>query len=410
MNKNIQSWFLLFFFNLCFLLPVISSGQLAGTQKADSLREALATNTGPEKILLQLDLALQIHEINENEAQELANAALESAIETGNGNLEMRAYYVLGRIYFVHNKLRLSETFYNQALRISNEIGENWYKGEILFRKGIIEQRKGESIYALDLFNEAIQVSRLAGNYKYAGSAYSMMGTIFRLNGLYDRGIEYIIKSKLNYEKAGFTEGDAWAAYLLGRIYADLKLPEKAFEYFSESLEKYQKMAAMDGKYNGVAICFEQIGLLNLESGKLEIARENINKVPDNHKQSGSEYGLSNAYKYLGKIEYYFQNYEKAENYLSDALAIKEEINDLLSLPGIYEYIGLCLIEKGKISEGISNIERGLDLALSNDQIKKILEVDYPRGRAKEYYANFISAKSLKTEFSLFHPSVSHRG
>ncbi|MFV0268305.1 MAG: hypothetical protein ACK5HT_14350, partial [Draconibacterium sp.] len=39
-------------------------------------------------------------------------------------------------------------------------------------------------------------------------------------------------------------------------------------------------------------------------------------------------------------------------------------------------------------------------------QIKKILEVDYPRGRAKEYYANFISAKSLKTEFSLFHPSV----
>ncbi len=41
--------------------------------------------------------------------------------------------------------------------------------------------------------------------------------------------------------------------------------------------------------------------------------------------------------------------------------------------------------------------------------IKKILEVDYPRGRAKGYYANFISAKSLKIEFSLFHPSVSHK-
>jgi hypothetical protein len=41
--------------------------------------------------------------------------------------------------------------------------------------------------------------------------------------------------------------------------------------------------------------------------------------------------------------------------------------------------------------------------------IKKILEVDYPRGRAKGYYANLISAKSLKTEFSLFHPSVSQR-
>jgi signal transduction histidine kinase len=375
MRENFKPWILLFFFSLCFFLPVLSSGQLSGTQKADSLREALAMTNGTDKILLQLELALQIHETNENEALELANAALESAIETGNDNLEMRACYVLGRTYFVHNEIGLSETFYNRALRISNKTGENGYKGEILFRKGVIEQRKGESIQALDFFNESIQVSRLAENYKSAGSSYSMMGTIFRLNGLYDRAIEYIIKSKLNYERAGFTEGDAWAAYLLGRIYADLKLPEKALDYFNESMEKYQKMAAIDGNYNGVAICFEQIGLLNLESGNFEVAREYINRVLDIHKQSGSEYGLSNAYKYLGKIEYYFQNYEKAENYLNEALAIKKEINDLLSLPGIYEYIGLCHIGKGKISEGISNIEHGLDLALANDQVKIQLEI-----------------------------------
>jgi len=134
-------------------------------------------------------------------------------------------------------------------------------------------------------------------------------------------------------------------------------------------------MADMDGHYNGVAICFEQIGLLNLESGNLEAARKNINRVLDIHKKSGSEYGLSNAYNYLGKIEYYFQNYEKAENYLTDALVIKKEINGFLSLPGIYEYIGLCQVGKGQINEGISNIEHGLELALLNDQIKIQLEI-----------------------------------
>ena len=41
-------------------------------------------------------------------------------------------------------------------------------------------------------------------------------------------------------------------------------------------------------------------------------------------------------------------------------------------------------------------------------KIKKILKVDYLRGRAKEYYANFISAKKPKIEFSLFHPTASH--
>lgn len=375
MNKNLKPWILLFFFSLCFFLPVLSFSQLTGTQKADSLREALANTTGTDKILLQLDLALQIHEANEIEALELANSALESAVETGSENLEMRACYVLGRTYFVHNEIGLSETYYNQALRISNEIGENGYKGEILFRKGVIEHRRGGSIDALDLFNEAIQVSRLAENFKSVGSSYSMMGTIFRLNGLYDRAIEYIIKSKINYERAGFTEGDAWAAYLLGRIYADLKLPEKALEYFNESLGKYQEMAAKDGNNNGVAICFEQIGLLNLETGNLEEARNAINRVLDIHKQSGSEYGLSNAFMYLGKIEYYFQNYEKAENYLNEALEIKEKIEDMLSLPGIYEYIGLCRVARGEIEQGILDIEHGLDLALANDQVKIQLEI-----------------------------------
>jgi hypothetical protein len=41
-----------------------------------------------------------------------------------------------------------------------------------------------------------------------------------------------------------------------------------------------------------------------------------------------------------------------------------------------------------------------------DNQIKKNLKVDYPRGRAKGYYANFISAQKLKIEFLLFHPSI----
>jgi hypothetical protein len=41
--------------------------------------------------------------------------------------------------------------------------------------------------------------------------------------------------------------------------------------------------------------------------------------------------------------------------------------------------------------------------------INKILKADYPRGRAKGYYANFISAQKPKIEFPLFHPSVSQK-
>ena len=187
------------------------------------------------------------------------------------------------------------------------------------------------------------------------------MGTIFRVNGLYDRAIEYIINSKLNYEKAESLEGHAWDAYILGRIYSDLKLPQKALEYFQEALEIYSKQASVDGNKDGVAICYEQIGLLNLDSGNFKEAKMYIDRTLEIATANKSSYILSNAHKNLGMIEYSMGNYELAEKYLNESLKIKNEVGDLLSLPTIYEYLGLCLIGKGQIDEGFQQFKTRID-------------------------------------------------
>ena len=199
MNNRVQFWSFLILFQLHFFLPAQVYSQAASPQEIDSLRNELSQKAGDEKISVQLELALQIHEKEKDEALKLANSALEFARKNGTRNLEMRAYYVFGRIYFVDGDHNLSTTYYKSALELSDALGENWYKGEILFRKGVIEHQKGEGLLALEHFNESVQACRLSGNFKTAGSSYSMMGTIFRLNGMYDRAIEYIIKSKLDY-------------------------------------------------------------------------------------------------------------------------------------------------------------------------------------------------------------------
>ena len=200
------------------------------------------------------------------------------------------------------------------------------------------------------------------------GSSYSMMGTIFRVNGLYDRSIEYIINSKLNYEKAGFTEGKAWAAYLLGRIYADLKLSQKALEYFREALEIYSQMATIDGNQSGVAICYSQIGLLNLEAGNFKEAYKDIDFTLKTYSASKEKYGLSNAYKNLGMIDYAVGEYKLAETHLNESFKIKKEVDDFLGLPSVYEYLGLSLIEQGQKKEGFNKLQLALNLAKSNNQ------------------------------------------
>ena len=112
------------------------------------------------------------------------------------------------------------------------------------------------------------------------------------------------------------------------------------------------------------------------------------------HVANGSEYGLSNAQKNLGMIEYSMGNYELAEKYLNESLIIKNKVDDALSLPTIYEYLGLCLIGKGKIDEGFKSLYRGLDLAIENNQKKIQLNI---YSKLTEAYSNI---NDLKNAFS----------
>ncbi|HPE76242.1 MAG TPA: tetratricopeptide repeat protein, partial [Draconibacterium sp.] len=368
---NINIWLRSIFILILTLTSTSASyAEIGDNSTIDSLYKIINQKIGADKINTQLDFALKIVNKNKEEALNMANSALVAAKSTGNRNLEMHSYYMLGRIYMEAANNSLSLVYLDTALVIAESVHDNWNKGEILYQVGVNKHRMGEALEALELFNASIQACRLSDNFKSAGSSYSVMGTIFRMNGMYDRAIEYIIKSKLNYEKADFIDGSAWASYLLGRIYADLKLPQKAFEYFNESLDIYKKLAAIDGNQNGLALCYEQIGILNLEEGNFEEARKYIDYTFEIYSATESKYGLSNVYMNLGKIEYYEKNILQAEKYLNEALQLKKEINDLLSQPGIFEFLGLCLIERGQTKEGFNTIQHGLDLAIENNQKK----------------------------------------
>jgi len=366
MNKRII-WSFLFLLTVVIIYPASSEGKFSITQ-IDSLRKELNNKKGFDKTTIQLDLAVRIMENDKHETRVLANSALIAAKTLNNKSLEIRAYFVLGRISELMNNNDFSEAYYDSALIIAETSSDNWYKGEILFRKGVIKHSRNEDIDALEHFNASIQAGRLSNNFKTMGSSYSMMGTIFRVNGLYDRAIEYIINSKLNYEKAGFSEGKAWAAYLLGRIYADLKLSQKALTYFQEALKIYTQMATIDGNQNGVAICYSQIGLLNLDAGNFNEAYKDIDFTLKIYTATKEKYGLSNAYKNLGMIDYTIEKYKLAENHLNESFKIKKEVDDVLGLPSVYEYLGLSLIEQGKKKEGFNKLQLALTLAKANNQ------------------------------------------
>lgn len=389
MNNTIGLWFFLLLFNLLIIKPG-AFGQISSNTRLDSLRMAVDKKSGQEKISGEIDLALLLVNTDKDEALRLAIATLPAAKASANSNLRMNAYYVLGRIYAELENNKQSLAYLDSALQIAEAKNDNWHKGEVLYHIGLRKHQMGQEISALEAFNASVQASRISDNFRFLGSSYSLMGTIFRMNGLYDRAIEYIIKAELNYEKADFTEGSAWAKYLLGRIYYDLKLPDIALRYFQQSLGIYLRLAAIDGVQNGLAICYEQIGMLYIESGNFEEARECITKTLEIYTASKSEYGISNVYKNLGILEYSMGNYLAAENRLNQSLGIKKKQDEKLSIPVIYEYLGLCMIARGQRKEGFDYLQKALDLAVSNNQKKIELDI------LTKFTDAFLSVNDLK--------------
>lgn len=353
-------------------IACISLGKKLGAQNtvsvADSLLNKIALSTGSTKITLQLDLAEEHFEKDNALAEKVALEAFEKAQNSNNELQQIRALFILGKISHVFNSLKSSKAYFDSAMLLATKLNNKWYQAEILLRIGINQHSRSEHILALESFTKAIKAGREGNNYRIVGASYSMMGSIFRINALYDRAIEYIIKAKSNYKKAQFDEGEAWSAYLLGRIYHDIQLHDKALNYFNEALDIYTKMLALDRNKTGVAICKEQLGLLHLDDNNLSEARKNIMYTLKTYSETKSRSGISSAYKNLGYIEYASGNYTLAYEYLNQAFQDKTNIGERLSIPGIYHYLGLCEIKMGQMQKGISTIKKGLELASSNHQ------------------------------------------
>ncbi len=373
------------FLLLLMILPTVSYSQRINSNTTDSLRNVIDKSSGTLKVTALLELSRKVLHYDAEEALKLAKSALEECKTHGLNKPEIQSLIAIGRIYTDQKKMDEALACFDNALQIADQINDVWTKGEILYYKGVVKFRTGEEMPAFELFSASIQASRLSDNFKIAGSSYSIIGTIFRINGLYDRAIEYIIKAKLNYEKADFLEGSAWSAYLLGRIYADLKITPTALRYFSDALQIYREVYEVDGNGSGIAICYEQIGLLNITLGSYKEARRNFGLMKEIYTRQNSEAGISSAIKDIGILEYYVGNYAEAEELLKKGLALKTQLGDMLSLPGIYQNLGLCMLKTARENEGFSYLQQGLELATVNNQKKIQLDI---YARMAEAYLN----------------------
>ncbi|MBN2781455.1 MAG: tetratricopeptide repeat-containing sensor histidine kinase [Candidatus Marinimicrobia bacterium] len=366
----------------------------AGTLQ-DSLLQAIQKYHGISRIDARLELAFSLRKTDHEGSVLQSRAAYAEASKLDDSGRQAKALYYLGLTFYYHDMtdsalqylrgsadLYRKDRNYEQLPKVLNMLATNNLGST------------GDQESSITLYNEALFYARKNNDHAAMAMAYSQLSNIFRMNGAYQQSIEFIYKSKEHYEKAGFIEGVAWINYSVGRIYTTMSLYEEAEKVFLEGLELYRGLPETVSSLTGVAICLDELGLVHLELGDTQKAREYNTKALEIYRKIASDFGMSNALKYRARIEYLEGETDRALSFLDQSLKIKKEMNDILGLSGVYELYGRIFMEKGLFSQAIDSLNTGLRVALNNNQKNRIMllnknlgDVYYRCGDLEKAYA-----------------------
>lgn len=113
---------------------------------------------------------------------EYVNNALEFSKEEHNASLRSTIYLVLAKIYMFKNNFIKSEYYYNAALEHST-YSEPGTIVEILFNYGNLMNQNGRSKDALELYNQALNISYKYKNVEHRGNILLAMSRLYKTLG-----------------------------------------------------------------------------------------------------------------------------------------------------------------------------------------------------------------------------------
>ncbi len=346
-------------------------------EEVDSLIHQINISSGIKKIDAHLELSFYCRRSNFDISVKQASIALQEAQKINNLELQAQALYYLGLANHYNDTDEKAMKYFSKALVIAKKTNKTKLLGELYYFIGSIYYLAySDENEALVNYNKSVQYSLIANNYRILGAVYSSLSNMFRISGSYEKALEFLYKSRDNYTLSGFQDGIAWVNYMTGTLYSTIGLFEEAEKSFKEALEIYLKLAAIDGNMNGVAICYDQLGVINTDMNNEELARNYNQDALNLHTQSGSKFGISNSLKYLARIEYFSENYDAALIYLDSSLTIKRTTNEQKGYASIYELFGLIFIENNEYSRAIDSLEMGLYHAHLNNQLKNIMNMN----------------------------------
>jgi len=239
-------------------------------------------------------------------------------------NQEIHQRIYRKKAYILSKKTNFSEAekSIKKGLKIQTENNEE--TSRLLYRRGLIEMRKGRYDLAEKYFSKSLKLAKKYGKKKDIANAYHVLGTNFSHKGKYDKALEFIEKGLEIRKEIDSTHGKAFSYSNIGGIYLDRGEIDKALDNYRKSKNIFKKI----GDKGNLAMLYTNLGNCHMRKGELDKAYKNHKKSYDIFEDIGNKRGVNIALNNLGNYYLLKGEFEKAEKYYMDSLKMSED-NDL---------------------------------------------------------------------------------
>jgi len=265
----------------------------------------------------------------------------------------------LGNVYRDLGEQRKAIEYYEQALKISKEAGNRRLEENQLGNMGIVYDNLGETEKAIDYYEQALEISIEIDDMVGEGEAFGNMGLAYYHLGEPRKAIECYKQALKIARKIGDRRGEGADLGNLGLAYSDMGELRKAIEYYEQALKISREL----GDRAGECAPLINLGLAYTNVGEHTKAIRNCEQALKISREIGSRQEEGAA---LGNMGLAYRNLEeprKAIEYYEQALKISREIGDRRGEGNSLSNMGVAYSDLGEPRKAVEYYNQTLKIS-----------------------------------------------
>jgi tetratricopeptide (TPR) repeat protein len=292
---------------------------------------------------------------------------------------------IAGNVYLFSNPD--TSFLYSDTLEIyAKKVNNNKQIANALNLKGISFVIRGNYFLAIEYFNESLKISEQLKDNNGIANTTNSLGIIYQKQGDYKKSIEYFTRCLEIKEAMKDTVGMANALGNIGIAQYKLGMKDDALVSYLKSIDYRKQIKDMVG----IANSYANIGNLYKDNDKMDLALESYFKSLDLYRQCNNLFGMGAMYVNISKVYLFLNNIDLALSYADSGNVIAEKTGIIQILSESTDLLYKIYKEKGDYQKALRYYESSIQIkdSLNNDENKKMLlqkqfEFEYERKEAK---------------------------